>query len=110
MAFKKIEISAEKLESLDNEHDEVCVFNGTERAPFLFVLRRPKAKDLKAYAQLAKQDAVRANMELLKALTVYPEREDVERQLDRWPTAAGAVLTSNTYAEFTGSVLADHQK
>jgi hypothetical protein len=100
-----------QTQALDDEHDGVVVFLGTELAPFVYVIRRPTPQELSAYsAEVKKGRTLEGNRLLLRAITVYPDRAQVEQQLTRWPASAGAVLTSDRFTEFSGGVVADHQK
>lgn len=99
------------LEQLDAEHDGVHDFRGPERAPFVYVVRRPTPKELSAYnAENKRGRTLEANRLLLLAITVYPDRAEVDQQITRWPASAGTCLTSDAFTEFCGGVLAEHQK
>lgn len=101
----------EQTQALDAEHDGIVVFNGPEAAPFVYVIRRPTPHELSSYsAECKKGRTLEANRLLLKAITVYPDRAQTEQQLVRWPASAGAVLTSDRFTEFSGGVVAEHQK
>lgn len=109
MAFVPVEITEEKLAALDDEHDGVVRIQGPEEAPYLFVLRRPTGKELRAYN--AMKDGLEANHKFIAAVCVYPSRPDVERQLERWPAVAGTILNkSERWQAFSGMALAAHQK
>lgn len=99
------------LDALDDEHDGIHVALGPEAAPFVYVIRRPTARELRAYSlEVKRADALDANRKLLSAVTVYPSPADVARQVERWPGSPGAVLTSSGFSEFTGAVIGEHQK
>lgn len=99
------------LDALDEEHDGIHVALGPDASPFVYVIRRPTAKELRAYsAEVKRADALDANRKLLAAITVYPSAADVARQAERWPGSPGAVLTSTGFAEFSGAVIGGHQK
>jgi hypothetical protein len=101
----------ERLAALDSEHDGVAVLMGPEKAPFLYVIRRPTAHELSSYsAEVKRGKTLEANRLLLRAITVYPERAQVEQQIARWPASAGAALTSTTFEEFSGGVIDEHRK
>lgn len=113
MAFVPIDITPEQLADLDAQHDGVFCARGTERAPFLFVLRLPTARELRAYAAMVRAkgaDVLDANHKLLSSLCVYPAPSDVSRQLDRWPACAGTILNSEGWSAFSGGALDEHQK
>jgi hypothetical protein len=101
----------EQLEALDAEHDGVLSFAGSEVAPFAYVVRRPTAQELSLYTgEVKKGSVLNANRLFLTALCVYPDKGDVARQIARWPASAGACLGSDRFTEFSGGVVADHQK
>lgn len=109
--FVPVTITPERLAELDEEHDGVMHFPGPESAPFCYVIRRPTAKELRAYTEeVRRAAALDANRKLLKAICVYPEAADYDRQVERWPGSPGACLTSTGFAEFTGAVIGGHQK
>lgn len=109
--FVPVVVSPETLEALDAEHDGVLHFQGTDIAPFCYVLRRPTAGELTSYQGALKTRGILASNRLfLRALCVYPSAGDVDRQVDRWPASAGACLTSDRFTEFSGGVISDHQK
>ena len=99
------------LSSLDSEHDGVAALLGPEKAPFVYVIRRPTAHELSSYsAEVKRGKTLEANRLLLRAITVYPDRAAVEQQIARWPASAGAALTSDTFTEFSGGVIDEHRK
>jgi hypothetical protein len=109
--FVPVTVTPERLAELDEEHDGVHHFAGPEAAPFCYVIRRPTARELSAYTEAVKRgSALDANRKLLKAITVYPEAADYDRQVERWPGSPGGCLTSTGFAEFSGAVIGGHQK
>lgn len=101
----------EQLEALDAEHDGILSFAGSEVAPFAYVVRRATAQELSYYtAECKKGSILNANRLFLTKLCVYPSASDVERQITRWPSSAGACLGSDRFTEFSGGVVAEHQK
>jgi hypothetical protein len=109
--FVPVTVTPERLAELDEEHDGVVHFSGTEDAPFCYVIRRPTSHELTSYNGLVKQDqAMKANRLLLKAICVYPDTADQDRQIERWPISPQTVLQSARFSSFTGGVALAHQK
>lgn len=109
--FVPVAVTEEQLEALDAEHDGVLHLQGSDLAPFCYVVRRPTAKEQELYrGALKSRGAAKANELLLRAVCVYPTGADIDRQLERWPASAGACMASDRFAEFFGGAVAAHQK
>ncbi len=107
--YVPLAISDEDLARLDEEHDDVMVFKGTELAPWLCVVRRPTAEECHAYKALANDSnpmkKITANVKLITAISVFPKKdtEDWKRQYSRWPMFPdGLAINSKSFQEFCG--------
>ena len=110
--FAPVTVTESQLAALDEEHDGVLHFEGDkDMAPFCYVIRRPTAGELTSYQGALKPKGILASNRLfLKALCVYPTGADFDRQIERWPSSAGACLTSDRFTAFSGGIVSEHQK
>lgn len=112
--YEPITITDEQLAALDTEHDDVHVFRGKPKAPWLCVIRRPTFQETQAYKALAGDPAKKplANVKLITAISVYPKGGSPEwqRQLDRWSFFPDGLADSEDFKEFVGITLADNEK
>jgi len=105
--YVPLEISADAIEALDAEHDDVMVFRGDpELAPWLCVVRRPTADEALAYKTMANDPAkkISANTKLVTALSVYPKKDTDEwkRQYSRWPLFPDGLVVNKRFEAFCG--------
>ncbi len=106
--YEPLQISAEALDALDAEYDDVMQFKGPELAPWLCVIRRPTAEEATAYKSLANDPnplkKITANVKLVTALCVYPKKDTQEwqKQYSRWPLFPDGLVANKRFEEFCG--------
>lgn len=107
-----VTVSVEQLNALEELHGDILVLKGTEKAPWLAVLKRPDRKTTLQYKQSAKRDSTTANEQLIRAICVFPDVKtpEFERQLDRWPLLPDGIAATEEFKEFLGLVAAEQVK
>lgn len=117
--YVPLEITDEKLAELDAEHDDVFVFRGKPKAPWLAVVRRPNFQESQAYKAMASDPAKKplANVRLIQSICVYPKGgtsstpgPEWKAQLDRWPFFPDGLADSDDFKEFVGLSIQDSEK
>ena len=113
MAYVPVTITDDRLAEFDAEHDGILIMRGSERAPFLYVLRRPTEREARAYQGMLRgkdPDVMKANRLFLTSMCVHPTGAELEGQIARWPASPGAVLASEAFTEFSGAAATDLRK
>lgn len=104
--YVPLTITNEQLDALDEEHDDVMPLKGSERAPWLCVVRRPNAEEALAYKTMAADPLKKtsANVKLITAISVYPKKDTDEwkRQYSRWPLFPDGLVAKKCFEEFCG--------
>lgn len=100
--YVPIELTDDKRQELEDEHEDILVLRGTERAPWVIVVRRPTRQETIGYKAHARKDNLTANEQLLARITVYPTGADYDRQVARWPFIPDGVAASKVFNEFVG--------
>ena len=105
--FEPVTLSDEDRDRLEDEHGDVLVLRGSERAPWLMVLRRPTRPETLAYKSQARRENANgspgtANEALMKRITVYPEQARMDVQFARWPLLADGIADATAFREFVG--------
>lgn len=112
MAYVPVTVSDEQLSQLEEHHEDILVLRGSERAPWLLVVKRPNRQQTIAYKQHAKKDSTTANEALFRHITVFPAAKDpdFDRQLNRWPLLCDAAAGSESFADFLGTTVNEQVK
>lgn len=112
MAYEPITITPEQLAALDSEHDDVQVFKGSAKAPWIAVLRRPTFDESIAYKAMAAKPEQKplSAVKLIERICVYPKGPDWKRQFDRWPFFPDAVSINPAFEDFIGASLTAAEK
>jgi len=100
--FVPITISDEEIALLEDEHEDVLVCRGTEKAPWIAVCRRPTRQEAIGYKTHAKRDSTTANEQLITRICVFPKGADFQRQLARWPLFVDAIAVAESFKDFVG--------
>lgn len=100
--FVPFTITDEELKALDEEHDDVLKLHGSEYAPWVVVLRRPTRQEIIGYKHGVKKESFEANADLIKRICVFPSKEDMQRQIDRWAIMVDGIADSREFKEFIG--------
>ena len=112
--YVPLEISKEDLARLEEEHEDISVYRGTERAPWLVVVRRPTFQESQAYKTMGADPIKKplANVKLITAISVFPKNgtEDWKKQFDRWPFFPDGIADSDDFKDFIGIALSSAGK
>ena len=101
--FVPFVITDEQIQALEDEHEDVLVLRGPEKAPWIAVLRRPTRQETIGYKTHAKRDSTTANEQLIRATCLFPKKgEDFDRQLARWPFFVDGLADSKSFKDFVG--------
>lgn len=100
--FEPIVLSEEKRNALEEEHEDILVLKGPEKAPWVVVLKRPTRQQAIAYKNHAKRNSETANEQLVRATCVFPTGDDFDRQLTRWPFSVDGIADSQSFKDFVG--------
>lgn len=98
--------SPELIAKLEDEHEDVIVIRGTERAPWAVILRRPTRQESILYKQHGKKDgpqSVTANDAFVRKIAVWPEMSTLEAIIAKWPFMPDAVTSNSGFKEFVGA-------
>jgi len=112
--YEPLEITDEKLAELDSLHDDVHVFRGRPKSPWLCVVRRPTFAETQAYKAMANDPAKKplANVKLVTAISVFPVNGTPEwkTQFDRWSFFPDGLSDTEDFKDFVGLSIADSGK
>lgn len=110
--YEPVTLSEEKLAELEEEHEDVLVIRGSEKAPWLVVLRRPKREEAILFKQAAKRDSTTANEQFVRRICVYPKPGDeaFEKQVRRWALMTDGIAISPGFQEFLGITIENDLK
>ena len=100
--FVPFTITDEALAALEDEHEDILVLKGPEKAPWIAVLRRPTRQEAIGYKTHAKRDSTTANEQLITRICVFPKGDDFQRQLARWPLFVDGLAGSESFKDFIG--------
>lgn len=104
MAYQPVVLEDAKRAELEEKHGDVLVLQGTERSPWVVVLRPCNARDVDALRVAKARDATTANEVFVRRVAVFPEAEDFERQVARWPMLCDGIYVSDAFKEWAGLV------
>lgn len=110
MAYTPVTLSDEQKAALEQEHEDILILRGGERAPWIVVVKRPSRKDTLAYKLFAKRDNTTANEEFIKRIRVFPDESAFEKQLDRWPLLCDGIADSDAFKSFLGLAVGEDLK
>lgn len=110
MAYVPVSVSDEELARLEEKHEDIIMLRGGERAPWVMVLRRPTRQETLAFKQHAKKNQESANEALIRRITVAPQGDDLERQIERWPLLCDAAANNDAFQDFIGATVSEQQK
>lgn len=114
MAYVPLTIDSAELARLDAEHDDVFVFRGRSKSPWLAVLRRPSFAETQAYKAMASKPEQKAlaNVKLITAICVFPKGgcEEWKKQFDRWPFFPDGIADAEDFKEFVGLAVSESEK
>jgi len=110
--FVPLTITDAQIADLDEEHEDILVLRGPEKAPWVCVVRRPTRKETVAFKNHAKRDSATANEQLIRAICVFPsgKSEDFERQLNRWPFFVDGLTDTKSFKDFVGITVEEDVK
>ena len=100
--FFPFSVTEEQLAKFEEEHEDVLVMRGPEKAPWLVVLRRPTRQEAIGYKTHAKRDSTTANEQLITRTCVFPKGDDFARQIARWPFFVDGIADSQAFKDFVG--------
>lgn len=100
--YVPVELDDATRARLEEEHGDILVLRGTEKSPWVMVVRRPTRQETLGYKAVSKRGDGTANESLLRRTTVFPTGADLERQLQRWPFLADGIADSGAFREFVG--------
>ncbi len=102
--YVPVTLDEETRARLEDQHEDILVVKGGERAPWVLVLRRPNRQETLAFKAHARKDSATANEALIRRVTVYPDPKsaDFDKQLERWALIPDFVADSQSFKEFLG--------
>jgi hypothetical protein len=100
--FAPLKLDDELKARLEDTHEDILILKGSERSPWIYVVRRPNRKEVLAYKHHAKRQDGTANEQFIRHITVFPTGDDLERQLERWPLAPDAISDASAFKDFVG--------
>lgn len=100
--YAPVVLDEETRQRLEDEHGDILVLKGGEKAPWVMVVRRPTRPETLAYKGAAKKQDGTANEQLVRRVTVFPAGADLERQLARWPFMPDGIVDAPAFKEFIG--------
>jgi hypothetical protein len=110
MAYTPVTLSDEQKAALEADHEDILIMRGSERAPWLIVLRRPKRPETIGYKAHVKRDPTTANEQLIRKISVYPKDGDFEKQIERWPFLCDGIADAEAFKDFLGLSVAEDLK
>ena len=108
--FAPPELDEESRARLEEEHEDILVLRGGEKAPWTIVLCRPNRQQTIAFKQHARKDPSTANEALLRRIVVFPKGEDLEKVFARWPLVPDFIADSAAFKGFLGGAVDDDKK
>ncbi len=119
--FAPLTISQEQVDALEKEHGDICVFRGTEKAPWLAVLRLPTFEEVQAFKALAADPVPSksgmANLRLIQAICVFPPGgkpsapgAEWKAQVDHWSLFPDGLSSKKAFRDFVGLEMDESEK